>query len=98
MSTVLKIGSDREHRLLLYLMLSRYQKQMRRTMLRPTGPMQHEEVQRMYQKLCQLNETTGMKLNVVSVLRANCVILHPCIQKRQYVLCVRALCRNYLLF
>ena len=62
LDVVEKIGSNREYRVLLNLIVTRYENQMKRTMLRPVGPLQHAEVQRMYQKLCTLNDAESTEL------------------------------------
>ena len=52
-----KFGSAREYRVLLNLLVTRYEDQMKKTTLRPNGFLEHEEVQRMYKELCTLNDT-----------------------------------------
>ena len=56
------LGSYHEYRVLLNLLVTRYENRMKRTTLRPKGFLEHTEVQRIYQTLCALNDTESVEL------------------------------------
>ena len=56
------LGSYQEYRVLLDLLVTRYENRMKRTTLRPKGFLEHTEIQRIYQTLCGLNDTESVDL------------------------------------